>query len=108
MNKASVNKAKFCSHKHQYQLVLYPEENLLGHRVYASLALVDVVNQFSEVVLSYDPNSNNEKFQLLHIYILAATDCFFRSRCCDGVWVARCLLGISTYEEKGRSRIGQK
>lgn len=43
----------------RFQLGPYPEENLLGHRVCAPLALIDAVKQFSEVVLTYDPNRNN-------------------------------------------------
>ena len=34
------------------------------------------------------------------IYILAVTVGFARGSWCDGVWVARYLLGVSTCEEK--------
>lgn len=58
----SVCEQGFCGYKHWFHLDINPEENLLGQRVYLSLALIDAAKQISEVVLSYGPNSNRWEF----------------------------------------------
>ena len=58
MIKASLNKA-LVDISTYFSWVSIQKRISLGHRVYASLVLVDVAKQFSEVVLNYHPNSNN-------------------------------------------------
>lgn len=61
------------------------------------------------VGVSSDPKSSSQEFQLL-CHILAVTVDFSRSRCCDGIGVARCLLGhLSAHVERnGRGRSGKR
>lgn len=40
----------------------------------------------------------------MSIYTLAVTVGFSKGRCCDGVWVARYLVGVSTCEDKGEEQ----
>lgn len=51
------------------------------------------------------PTSPHPDF-LAYLYPIAIV-WVLQSRCWDGIWGARYLLGISTYEEKWGSRIGQ-